>query len=453
VNLSVRSAVQEAPHQTALVTPAGCWTWTELAERVLAAAGRLHARSLPAHAPWALTAHPEVHVIVNVLAAWELGRAVLPLHPGLPAAARGEILRALEAVDLDALGESSARPRPLPAAAPDDERPLAVVRTSGSTGEAKSVQLSRAAFCASARASAARLGWQLGDRWLIALPFAHVGGLSILTRCLYSRKTMVLALLPGPGEFVALCDRLGVTHVSVVPAMLDRILAGRGGALDSRSLRVMLTGGGAAREGLVDEARDRGLPVVPTYGLTEACSQVATQTPGTRQEVGAGRPLPGVEVRSRDGRLEIHSPARMTGYLPAGRWASPFTQDGWLRTDDLGHVDDRGFVHVTGRADDAITTGGVTVQPREIERALERLPSVREALVFGVEDPTWGEVVAALIAPAQGAGAHDVRRDVSRLSASTRPRLTALVAELPRTALGKLDRGAARAHAHGLGPP
>lgn len=453
MNLSVRSAAQDAPHQPALVTPERCWTWTELAGPVLAAAERLHARSLPADVPWALTAHPEAHVVMNVLAVWELGRAVLPLHPGLPAAARADILRELDAVDLDASGESHATPRPVPTSAPDDERPLAVVRTSGSTGEAKGVQLSRAAFCASARASAARLGWQRDDRWLIALPFAHVGGLSILTRCLYSRKAMVLAPPADPGELVDLCDRFHVTHVSVVPAMVDRFLAQRPGRFDSGCLRVLLTGGGPAREGLVDEARARGLPVVPTYGLTEACSQVATQTPGARRELGAGRPLPGVRVRSREGRLEIHTPARMTGYLPAGRWASPLTQDGWLRTDDLGHVDDEGFVHVTGRADDAITTGGVTVQPREIERALERLPSVREALVFGVEDSTWGEVVAALLVPAPGAGTQDLRRDLSGLPASTRPRLTALVSDLPRTTLGKPDRSATRGYAGRLAPP
>jgi O-succinylbenzoic acid--CoA ligase len=449
VSLSVRAAAREAPGQPALVTPEGITTWEELCERVLAE-GRRVAGLGPTSRPLAFTAGVDAAALVRLLAAVEIGRPALPLHPSLPRDAREPLVRALGATDLVDAEAGSPSPAPLPAPPDDDDRPLALVRTSGSAGAAKAVELSRAAFVASAAASARRLGWRQDDRWLLVLPLAHVGGLSIVVRCLAARRPVVLAGEGSRGDLFGAIERLGVTLVSLVPTMLRHALdADGGGGPVPAGLRVVLLGGARPPASLLAEAAARGVPVVVTYGLTEACSQVATGVPGEPPgvESGAGPPLPGTEVRIVEGRIEVRSPSLLTRYLPDGAWPSPFTADGWLRTEDLGRLDGSGRLHVLGRADGAITSGGVTVLPGEVEAALESLPEVAEALVVGRPDPVWGERIAALVVPA-GAMAADLvterlRQFAAGLPPAQRPRAVAVVDRLPRTAMGKLDRRAA----------
>jgi O-succinylbenzoic acid--CoA ligase len=215
----------------------------------------------------------------------------------------------------------------------------------------------------------------------------------------------------------------------------------------------VLLGGAAARPALLARAADRGVPVLTTYGLTEACSQVTTQPRGTvnRGELGAGVPVRGTEVRITDGVIHVRGPTLLSGYLSdagaasprALAFTSPLSSDGWLRTTDLGRLDADGRLFVLGRVGEQIITGGENVAPAEVEAVLEQHPDVDAACVFGIPDDVWGETVAAALVPARP-GALDLASLAAFVTASLaphrRPRHVALLDALPAAPSGKLDR-------------
>ncbi|HPS79130.1 MAG TPA: fatty acid--CoA ligase family protein, partial [Thermoanaerobaculaceae bacterium] len=241
-----------------------------------------------------------------------------------------------------------------------------------------------------------------------------------------------------------------VTLVSLVAPMLGRLVEA-GEVLPS--LRAVLLGGGPCPTGLVRAARAAGWPVLATYGLTETCSQVATQVPGEVADPDdvAAPPLPGVELRIAEGRIQVRGEMLMAGYFPRGRHDEPFTDDGFLATGDLGAIDGRGCLRVLGRADDLIVTGGENVSPVEVEEALLRCPGVTQALVFGAPTEPWGQVVAAALVPGQEGPLPGQRlgEALGGLAPFKRPRLVAWVPELPLGTNGKPDRRRAAAELRG----
>jgi len=459
MSLSLLAAAAEAPDQVALVAGGVSHTFAELAPRVGRVAGWIAAQSIhggdPGGAPVALVADTRVDTLLALYALLELGLPVVAVHPRLTSPERAALLHdAAPALVLDESwrereveGSPPARPAP-----PDDGRCLAIVFTSGTTGRPRGAMLGRAAFAASARASAANLGWQAGDRWLLCMPLAHVGGLSIVTRCLLARRAVVLAEPDGPGgrfdpaSIVEAAARHRVTLLSVVPTMLRRLLD-HPGWVPPLALRAVLVGGAAAPASLLDEAAERGVPALTTYGLTEACSQVTAQRYGTRpgHQHGAGDPLPGTELCIVDDEIHVRGPTLMTGYHPAAIHGDPFQDGGWFATGDSGAIDDRGRLHVRARRSDLIVTGGENVYPAEVEQALDRLPGIAAACVFGVPDDTWGERVAIALVPAAGGPPSDRELDGflrANLAAHKRPRDVAFLDELPAGGTGKIDRKA-----------
>ncbi len=444
MSFSVLAAAKEAPVTLALVGEGGSWTYAQLATRV-----RREAAALGRHLGngWVrLTAAAELPFVVRLLALWELDATPVLLHPRWSREERRRAAATVpEAVDLEGLspvgkGDEAAACPPLPG-----QRPMAVLFTSGSSAAPKAVALSRRAFAAAAAASARRLGWREGDRWLLALPPAHVGGLSILTRCLAARRTVVLAPSQDPGELLEVMTRERVSLASLVPAQLHRLLAARPG-LAPATLRAVLVGGGPCPPELLAEGRRRGWPLLPTYGLTEACSQVATVAPG-EEPVGCGRPLEGVEVRTLGGEILVRGATLCDGYLSPDGVRPAVDGEGWLATGDLGELDGAGRLHVLGRRDELIVTGGENVSPAEVEAALRTCRGVAEALVVGVEDGVWGEVVGALLVPGPAGpppGAQLAHHLEQRLAAFKRPRRLRWVDELPLTLAGKPDRLTAR---------
>ncbi len=453
--LSVRAAAEEAPERDALVAGDRVWPYADLAERALAFAARLRGRGLDPSDPdarVALVARADVATVTAVYALLDLRVPIVMVHPRLPAreqAARIEEAAPRLVVDGDAITACPAR-SPSPTGAPDV---LAILHTSGTTGRPKGALLGRAAFVASARASAANLSVHDDDRWLLCMPPAHVGGLSILVRMLIARRCTVLA--PASSfDAAAVAHTLAhhrVTLASFVPTMLRRLLALTPPWHTPPSLRAVLLGGAGTAPALLEAAADRGVPVLTTYGLTEACSQVTTQASGTtnRGDLGAGRLLAGVEVRIVDGAIEVRGPTLMSGWFPPGAHPDPFVDGGFLPTLDLGGFDDAGNLHVRGRLRDLIVSGGENVYPAEVEHVLEALPGVREACVFGVDDAEWGERVGAALvfvgAPPEPAPLAALVRE--RLSPHARPRLFAVVDALVRNGTGKVDRAATAAAA------
>ncbi len=347
-------------------------------------------------------------------------------------------------------GPSRAR-RPAQDPAPLDlEAPLAVLYTSGTTGRPKGAVLTAGNFLASARASQQLLGSRPGDRCLACLPLFHVGGLSILVRALLVGSSVHV----HPGfDATAVARSLevdGVTDVSFVANTLARVLEARGDARAPADLRCILVGGGPVPDALLRRARALGYPVAPTYGLTEATSQVATRAPGDSRACGL-RPLPGVRVRvdaapGGSGEILVRGPTVMRGYLGRDEETARALRGGWLHTGDVGRLHADGTLTVLDRRSDLIVSGGENVYPAEIEAVLLEHPGVAEAGVGSLPDDRYGARPIAWWVPVESASGRPP--DEESLARFCRSRLAAFkvpvrfhrVGALPRTAAGKLRR-------------
>lgn len=307
-----------------------------------------------------------------------------------------------------------------------------VVFTSGSAGPPKGVRLTMANLEAAARASAEHLGHGGDDNWLLAMPLHHVGGLSIVVRQIYTGGS--ITMLPS-FDAAAYAEALhgDVTMASVVPTMLRRLLPYG----PYTGLRSVLVGGGPIPRGLLEEAVATGLPVLPTYGMTETFGQVATLLPGSALGHRA-HPLPGIDVRiTDDGRIAVRGPQVSPGYV-----GEPDREDPWFVTSDLGTLDDDGAVRVTGRADALIVTGGENVNPERVEAALIDHPAVEEAVVAGIPDAEWGSRLVCVYAGDVDSSALQHWAS-ERLPGYAVPKQWIMVSSVPRTGIGKPDRRAA----------
>jgi O-succinylbenzoic acid--CoA ligase len=198
---------------------------------------------------------------------------------------------------------------------------------------------------------------------------------------------------------------------------------------------VVLVGGGPAPAGLLARARSAGLTVLQTYGLTEAASQVTAERIGDADGTTAGVPLPGTQVRVRNGEIEVRGPSLMVGYL-----GEP-PLEGWLRTGDLGELDARGRLLVHARRTDLIVSGGENVYPAEVEAALLGHPAVSDAAVVPWPDPEYGQVACAAVVARSTAAQADLEQHCrARLAGFKVPRRWMFLRELPRGSSGKLDR-------------
>jgi O-succinylbenzoic acid--CoA ligase len=281
----------------------------------------------------------------------------------------------------------------------------------------------------------------------------------LVRAALAGTRAEVLDLRGGfdPAGFAAAARRLtGRSYTALVPTQLVRLLDAVPGALTG--FDAVLVGGSATPDGLVRRARDAGVRVVTSYGMTETAGgcvydgrplddaqvRIAGAGIGAGAEIGAG-----VEIGAGTGRIELAGPMLATGYLGAPTQTATAFQDGWFQTSDVGRLDRDGRLQVLGRTDDVIITGGVNVAPAEVEQVLTGLPGVATACVVGLPDPEWGERVAAAVVPADPArppGPDALRAAVRRLlTGAQTPKVIVLVDALPLHGVGKPDRNAIRA--------
>lgn len=307
-----------------------------------------------------------------------------------------------------------------------------VVFTSGTTGPPKGVRLTMLNLTAAASASQRHLGHGAGDNWLLAMPLHHVGGISIIVRQAYTGGA--ITLLPR-FEATAVADAMRgqVTMVSVVPTMLSRLLE----HVPYQGLRAVLVGGGPIPDGLLEAASAQGLPVLPTYGMTETFGQVATLRPGSPLERKA-HPLPGVEIRTDpNGRVAVKGPQVSSGYV-----GQPDRADPWFVTNDLGEIDESGAIRILGRSDTVIVTGGENVDPERVEAALRAQRGVEDAVVVGIPDAEWGQVVVCVFT---GDAEPPGEWATETLPSFMVPKRWIRAKSIPRTPIGKPDRAAVRA--------
>ena len=419
----------------------------------------------------ALKGHPGPDLVGGLHGVWRAGGVVAPFNPrwerreeeraiGLvgpelvllgeemdptPGECRTLSIGASRRDTIESLREFWPKTGPLPLGgnpeASSEGRTAAHLLTSGTTGEPLRVSLSFGNLRASARGAGERLSLGASDRWLASLSVAHVGGLALVTRASLLGSALHLGGLFRAGDLKRRILDGSVTHASLVPTMLHQLLEVWGGQSPPDTLRCLLIGGAKAESTLLDDALGLGFPVALTYGLTEASSQVSTAPPDLvlSKPGTVGLPLQGVGVKiSAGGEILVSGPTVAIGQ------GDP---NGFLHTGDLGRVDEDGHLWVTGRISHRIISGGVNVDPAEVEALLRSHPGVAEAVVLGIPDSVWGERVVAAVVPTPDPGLQPAELDRlarAALSPAKRPREVQVVASLPRNPNGKVDRKAIR---------
>lgn len=464
----IREGASHGPDAEALTFAGRAWTYRALDTEVGRWVAALQARGIRAGDRVALLSTNHPACVFLFFALGRLGALLAPLNARLTPAELAPLVEELSPRLRLALGPLVVR---LPGAEPlegwadavkvpsptceplEESTPRVVLFTSGTTGRPKGAVLTEGNFRASARCSAANLGMHPAPRWLGTLPLFHIGGLAMLTRCAYEGGCL---LLHGGFDAEAVnraIDTEGATHASFVATTLERVLDARGERSMPESFQLALIGGGPVSAPLLARARAAKLLALQTYGLTEACSQVATERPAEADGLTAGPTLPGLEVRitgpdgevlaaGREGDIEVRGPTVMAGYLNRPEATREALRDGWLRTRDVGRLDERGRLSVLSRRTDLIVRGGENLYPAEIEAVIASHPGVREVAVVGVADARWGEVPVAFVVPRSGQSLPGdleawCRRSLAGFKVPSR--FLALEA-LPRNAMGKVER-------------
>ncbi len=458
-------AAAAAPTVTAVETPERALSYAEMLAGARAAAEELLERGARPGERVAIALPPGIAFAQALHACFLIGVTAVPVDLRLKDSER-ELIAAgskvlvdaplrepapARAAAMDEAGGGGLREQAEANAAPtthDLDSCAIVIHTSGTTSAPKPIELTYGNLLWSALGSGVALGVDPAERWLCALPLSHVGGLSILIRSAIYATTAVIHERFDTDRVLEALGSERITLVSLVSTTLARLLDA--GLREPPELRCALTGGGPVPEQLVQRAREAGVPVAETYGLTECCSQAATAPlalvsgrareldgpGGGDRRLGAGVPLFCTRTEiAPDGEIMLSGPT-------VARCA--LAEDGRLHTGDLGHVDRAGLLHVTGRKADTIVSGGENVAPAEVEAVLEAHPAVLEAAVVGREDLEWGEAVVALIVLAADASADEEAlraHCAARLAPYKVPKRLVLVeGPLPRTASGKLLR-------------
>ena len=309
-----------------------------------------------------------------------------------------------------------------------------VIETSGSTGQPKRVVLSRRAMRASALATQQRLGGP--GQWLLNLPATYVAGVQVLFRSVLAGTVPVL--LDEHADFATAAEAMDGRrrYVSLVPTQLVRMLASPRDVTALRSFATVLVGGAAVEQSLRRAAADAGVRVVATYGMSETCGGC----------VYDGVPLDGVAVAiGRDGTVRLAGPVLFDEYDGQPGETAEVMQGRWFLTRDLGRLDDDGRLHVLGRVDDVLVSGGVKVPAGAVARRLREHPWVGAAEVVGVPDPEWGVRVVAVVVPRGRPRDLPALDDLRNWVAQEHPRTWApkrvvVVGEIPLLPNGKVDR-------------
>ena len=327
----------------------------------------------------------------------------------------------------------------------EDRDIAAIMNTSATTGQFKSVPLRWGQIRAHVQASKEVLGKTEQDNWLMVLPLFHVSGLSILLRSLYNGTAVTILPKYDEAQVLKLIESENINMMSLVPTILTQLEP----SITHHKLRVILLGGEFIPMALIDACEKKSLPIYKTYGMTETFSQSVTFSvldyPHKRDSVG--KPLPGMQIRidkpDADGVGEIHltGPMVMTGYIDK----EPI--DGDLNTDDIGYIDEDGFVYILNRRKDLIISGGENIYPKELEDLVYTLPSVKECAVVPVPDPKWGQVPALFVTFHDGESmtSDEILSFMTKSLAKYKiPKYVKILLELPRNGTGKIVRNELR---------
>ena len=320
---------------------------------------------------------------------------------------------------------------------PSDETVFCIINTSATTGKFKSVPVRWSQIEAHVKASANVLGVEEDDNWLVVLPMFHVSGLSIILRTLYNGTRATIREKFSEQVVLEALETEDVTMVSLVPTVLQRIVE----RIQAPALRAILLGGEFIPMPLLQECVQRKLPVYKTYGMSETFAQSTTFSiqEYPHKLASVGYPLDGVtiDIRNPDeqgvGEVWLSSPMLMKGYLNK----EPI--QGAFNTDDIGYVDDDGFLYLLNRRKDIIISGGENIYPKEIEDVLYGMDGILECAVIPVSDPKWGQVPVLCVVT--NCSEEDILQYLlSRLAKYKVPKRIVYYDALPKNSMGKIVR-------------
>jgi O-succinylbenzoic acid--CoA ligase len=393
----VTQAAQRFGNAPAIITDDRRWSFADLDADTARIAAAFEAHGVRQGNIVALVAPNSAALVLALMALMRMGAVAAPVNHRFPSShIEGVIQRLKPAMTLDAtaleafVADALARMDAPFTAALDTNRPVSIIHTSASSGQPKAAMHSFSNHWYSAMGSATNLPFGPGDCWLLSLPLCHVGGYSMLFKCLFGGGA--LAIQSPDSSLAESLAIFPVTHLSLVPTQLYRMLRADGGPERLRSLEALLLGGSAVSPALLDEAIRERVPLYLTYGSTEMSTQVTTSpTPVTSARSDSGVVLPWREVAiAPDGEILVKGECLFMGYLDEGGLRTARKAEGWFHTGDMGELSEDGRLTVLGRKDSMFISGGENIHPEEIEKALCSLEGIEEAVVVPALDDEFG---------------------------------------------------------------
>jgi acyl-CoA synthetase (AMP-forming)/AMP-acid ligase II len=468
------------PGRSCLTFEGRTWSWAEVRDTAATMAAALRAAGVQPGDIVATASQNRAELVPLMLAVWSAEAAVAPLDGLLTAGEVAQILEHLRPRVTVQFGAGGLDILPSPPTMPPRRAALTtalVLHTSGTTARPKAVELSAGNLIGAIESvlRTVREGRPAGERTgrgapnLVAFPLSHLGGMFSTLLALYNDREILLMRRFEVEPFVDLVERHRIPSVILNPTMVY-MLCDAPPAADERLRSLRFVRSGSARLSPILGSRFAarfGAPVLNCYGQTETAGEVIGWTvpdlPWAADKPGSvGRPHRGVSIRFvgedlRDvpdgevGELCVKAPFIMDGYLDADGAAADFLDDGFLRTGDLGRIDGDGFVWLVGRRKEIVNCGGFKVLPEEVEEALRSHTAVGDVMVAGIPDDRLGEVPWAFVVPREADGTNGeaaladalVEHARARLAPYKAPRGVCFVAELPRTASGKVMRSRA----------
>ncbi|OFZ84116.1 MAG: feruloyl-CoA synthetase [Betaproteobacteria bacterium RBG_16_66_20] len=471
-----------APGAVAIRFEGADMTYAELARRIQGAAAVLAERGVGRGdaIAWLGMNHPAVLVLLFACA--RLGAMLAPLNWRLAPPEHARVLAdcpprvlfaepafadharsiegAIAATEISVLEKTAAGSV---AQGGDEDSPLLLCYTSGSTGAPKGVVLTQRALFWNAVNSTHMHDLTSTDRVLTTLPMFHVGGMNIQTTpALHAGASVTLHAKFDPAATLEAIERERITLAVLVPAQLDALMQlPRWQSADLSSLRMITTGSTIVSERFVRKVAERGVPVIQVYGSTETCPIASYVRAGDalRKAGSAGNPALHCELKvvdeggaelppGSDGEILVRGPNVATGYWNARAETAQTFVNGWYRSGDVGHFDDAGHLYVVSRKKDVIISGGENIYPAEVESVLLDCPAIEDACVIGRPEERWGEAVVAAVVLKPGrrmTEAEAMALFQGRIARYKHPREVRFLERLPRSALGKVQREAVRA--------
>jgi len=413
----LQSTAEKYGDHPALIGDDRAITYAEFFRLVNATAGNLAQMGIEREDRLGIVANNSIEYILLLMAVFQISAVACPISPRFPRKTIAAMLDKIDCTKIVAdlhhnsdlyngtvielsslLSQQKMSANTIGPPEIELDQDAAIMFTSGSSSVPKAVLHTFAHHYYSALGANQNMPLGPGDRWLLSLPLYHVGGMGILFRALLSGAAVVVPAANAlPAKAI---ERHKVTHVSLVPTQLKNLLEETVADKTATCLRSFLLGGSSIPQKLIIQAKQKGLNLYTTYGLTEMASQVTTTALDDAPEklFTSGRILTHREIKiSKESEILVRGKTRFKGYVEKDALITPFDADGWFGTADLGDIDQDGYLTVTGRKDNMFISGGENIQPEEIEGVLARLPAIEDVMVVPVKSDKYGHRPIAFV--------------------------------------------------------